>query len=440
MKTPTHSILRLYGIFVMVAVICLGAMVVGYVWQMPVVFWVALLLFSTFGIIRILIILQALRSENLSQEERNKILKKEQTKLLTLVNSLGEATFAVDTKGEITLYNAAALELIDSHTEPTKQSIQKILPLVDSKNQTIDLLGEVVREGKVIIRDDLFLQRPEVDPLPLYTILTPINEQGEIVGAIVMARDIAQQKSLQAQKDEFLSVVSHELRTPVAIVEADLSTVLLPGYAELPEKATKLLHSANQNITYLSGLLQDISDLSHAQRLMLDVELQSVDCKTLVKELAQDFSSRAQKANLELKLEIDAKTPAIISSTQRINEILVNFLTNAIKYSSGVGKSIGLKVTPSSDLDGGVRFEVHDEGLGISEEDQARLFKKFYRSSSTAVQSIKGTGMGLYITAQQAKKIGAHISMHSELKAGSTFSLDLPAKVPVDIIAKTNNT
>jgi PAS domain S-box-containing protein len=422
-----------------VAIICLGGMILGFVWQIPVLFWVALLLFSTFGIVRILIILQALRSENLSQENKNINLQKEQSQLLTLVNSLGEAVFAVNTKGEITLYNSAALELIDTHNEPNGQPINKTLPLVDSKNKPVALLDKVIHEGKVVIREDLMLIRNNNDPLPLYIILTPINQQGEIVGAIVMARDISQQKSLQAQKDEFLSVVSHELRTPVAIVEADLSTVLLPGYTELTDKASKLLHSASQNITYLSGLLQDISDLSHSERLLLDVELQSVDCTSIAKQLAEDFTPRAEKAGLALKLEISDKVSSIISSNQRIDEILVNFLTNSIKYSSGVGKNIGFRLLPSKEYEGGVRFEVQDEGLGISEEDQAKLFKKFYRSADSNVQAIKGTGMGLFITAKQAKKIGGHISMQSELNKGSTFSLDLPAKIPAELIAKTSN-
>jgi PAS domain S-box-containing protein len=439
MKSPTHSIFRIYGIFVFVATLCLAGMIAGFVWQIAALFWIALLLFSTFGIIRILIILQALRSENLTQAQKNSNLQKEQSQLRTLVNSLGEAILAVNVKGEITLYNAAALELIDSHNEPNGQSLQKVFGIVDAKNQPVDIVSAVIREGKIVTRDDVFLQRDSDGQIPLYVLITPINEQGEIVGAIIMARDIAKQKTLQAQKDEFLSVVSHELRTPVAIVEADLSTVLLPGYTELPEKASKLLRSASQNITYLSGLLQDISDLSHSERLVLDVELQSVDCQAIAKELTDDFKSRAEKAGLELRLETDNGVTGIVSSSQRINEILVNFLTNAIKYSAGVGKTINFRLAKSSEYEGGVRFDVQDEGLGISEEDQAKLFTKFYRSSDPTVQAIKGTGMGLYITAQQAKKIGGHISMHSELKKGSTFSLDLPARVPSELVAKTNS-
>ncbi len=437
---PSHQpIMRVYGIFIVVSVVCLGGIVIGFVFQNQLIFWLSLLLFSTLGIVRIVIVLHSLQTANENQLQRNQVLSKEQAQLQALINSLGEAVLAVNTKGEVTLFNSAALELIDSHTELQNKQLVSVFPLIDSKNQPADVLDSVMQAGKISVRDDLRIVRAKAEPIEIYTMVTPINQNGEIVGAIILARDISKQKSLQAQKDEFLSVVSHELRTPVAIVEADLSTVLLPGYVELPEKATKLLHSAAQNITYLSGLLQDISDLSHAQRHVLDVELQSVDTQKIAKELAEDFSQRTQKAQLEFTLEVDTKTPSIVSSNQRITEILVNFLTNAVKYSSGVGKKVTLTLSPSQNYPGGVIFSVKDEGLGISKEDQAKLFTKFFRSSNKAVQSIKGTGMGLYITSQQAKKIGGEISLVSQLGKGSTFSLELPAKVPANLVSKTTS-
>lgn len=431
--------MRVYGIFITVSVVFLGGMIFGFITQNQLIFWLSLLFFSTLGIVRILLVIHSLQAKNKDEEHRNQHLAKEQAQLQALINSLGEAVLAVNTKGEITLFNSAALELVDSHSELIGKKLGSVFSLIDSKNQPADVLDSVIQAGKISVRDDLRIVRPKADPLEIYTMVTPINQSGEIVGAIILARDVSQQKSLQAQKDEFLSVVSHELRTPVAIVEADLSTVLLPGYTELPEKAKKLLNSAAQNIAYLSGLLQDISDLSHAERHMLDVELQTVDVQKIAKELADDFSNRAKKAQLEFKLDIDANTPSIVSSSQRITEILVNFLTNAVKYSSGVGKTITLRVGPSSDQLGGVTFEVRDEGLGISEADQAKLFTKFFRSSSEAVQAIKGTGMGLYITTQQAKKIGGTIHLSSKLGKGSTFYLELPSKVPANLVTKTSS-
>lgn len=355
-------------------------------------------------------------------------VEKDRTRLLTLVNSLGEAVFAVDKNGKILVYNAAALELIDSHKDIFNEPIDQVLKLTNARNEPESSIRQVFEHGKVVMRDDLALKTRAGD-VDVYLNITPIKEAGELTGAIILARDISKQRSLEGQKDEFLSVISHELRTPVAVVEADLSTVLLPGYAKIPPKAEKLLRSASQNLTYLSGLLQDISDLSHSERAVLDTEIVSFSAQKIAKELADDMSNQATKAGLKIHLDLTDETIMISSSYQRVREILMNFLTNAIKYSSGHGRNITIMVEKSKKYPGGAIISVIDDGIGIAPADQKRLFKKFFRSADKKVQQIKGTGMGLYITTKQADKIGAAIIVDSKLNHGSTFSLEMPAKL-----------
>lgn len=370
-------------------------------------------------------------------EKQEASIEKNNVRLLTLVNSLGEAIFAVDKQGKITIYNAAALELIDSHEDIYGKPIDTILHLSNVKNEPQSSIKEVFEHGRVILRDDLVLKTKHSET-NVYLTITPIKEKGELAGAIILARDISQQKNLESQKDEFLSVVSHELRTPVAVVEADLSTVLLPGYAKLPPKAEKLLRSASQNLTYLSGLLQDISDLSHSERTVLDTELVSFTAQKMASELVDDFSNQAKKANLQLKLSVPEQSINLVSSYQRVREILVNFITNAVKYSSGHGKEVTLQVVPSKRFPGGASFLVVDQGIGMRPADVKKLFKKFFRAPDSRVQKIRGTGMGLYIAQKQAKKIGAVIDIHSQTNHGSTFSLDVPASIQVKA-ARTNS-
>ncbi len=362
------------------------------------------------------------------REKHEAVVEKNNIRLLTLVNSLGEAIFAVDKHGKITIYNAAALELIDSHEDIYGKPIDSILRLTNVKNEPQSSIREVFEHGKVILRDDLVLKTKQKN-IEVYLTITPIKEMGELAGAIILARDISKQKGLEQQKDEFLSVVSHELRTPVAVVEADLSTVLLPGYAKLPPKATKLLRSASQNLTYLSGLLQDISDLSHSERSILDTELVSFTAQKLAAELNDDFSNQAKKSKLQIKLEAPDQPISLVSSYQRVREILVNFLTNAIKYSANHGRTITLQVMPSRHFPGGACFVVSDQGIGMNPADVRRLFKKFFRSADDRVQQIRGTGMGLYIAHKQAEKIGARISVQSHPNHGTSFSLDVPASI-----------
>lgn len=362
-------------------------------------------------------------------------IEADRARLMTLVNSLGEAVFAVDKKGKITLYNSAALELIDSHKDIYGESIDKVLNLLNARNEPESSIRQVFEHGKVVMRDDLVLKTNGTQS-NVYLNITPMKEAGELTGAIILARDISRQRNLESQKDEFLSVVSHELRTPVAVVEADLSTVLLPGYAKLPPKALNLLRSASQNLTYLSGLLQDISDLSHSERAVLDTEIVSFTAQKLAKELADDMDNQAKKAGLNIKLEFVDNPITLSSSYQRVREILMNFMTNAIKYSQGHGKLVTIRIEQSKKYKDGAKICVVDEGIGIAPNDVRRLFKKFFRSSNKKVQEIKGTGMGLYITSKQASKIGATITVQSKLNHGSEFCLDVPAKFdPKKVIA-----
>lgn len=354
-------------------------------------------------------------------------IEQDRARLMALVNSLGEAVFAVDRKGSITLYNAAALELVDSHKDIHGYPIDDILVLSNPRGEREPLMQQVAGQGRVVMRDDLTL-KIKSHKMSVYLNITPMKEAGELTGAIILARDISQQRNLESQKDEFLSVVSHELRTPVAVVEADLSTLLLPGYVQLPPKALKLLRSASQNLTYLSGLLQDISDLSHSERAVLDTEVVSFSVQKLVDELAEDMSTQAEKAGLRIILDMADQPIVVSSSFQRVKEILVNFITNAIKYSSGHGNTIKLQVEPSRKTKEGVMISVVDEGIGMAPNDVSRLFKKFFRSPNKKVQEIKGTGMGLYIASKQAEKIGAIITVQSKLHHGSKFCLEIPVK------------
>ncbi len=160
-----------------------------------------------------------------NHEKQEASIEKNNVRLLTLVNSLGEAVFAVDKQGKVTIYNAAALELIDSHEDIYGKSIDKVLHLTNVRDEPQSSIKEVFQHGRVILRDDLVLKTKHQET-NVYLTINPIKEKGELAGAIILARDVSQQKNLETQKDEFLSVVSHELRTPVAVVEADLSTVL----------------------------------------------------------------------------------------------------------------------------------------------------------------------------------------------------------------------
>ncbi len=368
------------------------------------------------------------RSEINSQISISQVISKEQNKLKLLINSMAEAVFIIDRSGRVVLYNGAALEFLDTHVDILNKPFNKILPLERTDNQSVDLAAQVIKEQHLILQDDLVFHRGQ-HTINVYATINPIAENGVVEGALILVRDISRQKTLAAQKDEFISIISHELRTPVAVVEADLSTVLMPGFVKLPDKALKLVRSAQSSLVYLQSLLKDLSELSQADRSVLDIELNKIESVDLINEVVKDLHSKSQESGIALHTELATNLPSVFSSKERLKEILVNLVTNAIKY-SGDGKIVTLVARPSIKLHGGVQFSVVDQGIGLSQSDQNKLFTKFFRSESAETQKVKGTGMGLYISKRQAERIGASIWLQSKLGVGSTFFLEVPLKIP----------
>lgn len=362
------------------------------------------------------------------QQPIKQAVSKEQNKLKILINSMTEAVFLLDRTGRVVLYNGAALELLDTHEDILGKPISSALPLEDGSKKSVDLAALYRKEQKLILRDDL-IYRSRSHVVNIYATINPVVENGLSEGALILVRDISRQKTLAAQKDEFISIISHELRTPVAVVEADLSTLLVPNFVTLPDKALKLVRSAQSSLVFLQNLLQDLSDLSQADRSVLDIELNEIEPVEIINEIIKDLHSKAEETGVVLHSEVASNLPVVFSSKERLKEILVNFVTNAIKY-SGQGKNVTLVARPSIKIQGGVQISIVDQGIGMSLSDQKRLFAKFFRAENAATQKVKGTGMGLYISKRQADRIGAKIWLQSKLGVGSTFFLEVPPKIP----------
>lgn len=347
--------------------------------------------------------------------------------LSSVVNTIADAVVLVDKNNHILRYNGAALELIDTHEEILGKKLTGIISFLDKDGKQVKPTELAIGHNKFYISDDLSIKRGD-KTIQLYVTASPIKRGALSAGAVLLARDISAQKTLEMQKDEFLSIISHELRTPVAIVEADLSTALLPSFARLPAKANKLLRNAYNNLNYLSTLLQDLSSLTQADRSVIETEIKQIEVKNLVQDLSADLADKASKAGLKIKTKISAKLPQITNSEGRIREILVNYLTNAIKYGGG-GKQIIFSAIPSESIIGGVEFSVIDFGIGIKPEDQTKLFGKFYRTDEVKQKNIQGTGMGLYITKKQAEKLGGRVWFKSQSGKGSAFYLEVASAI-----------
>lgn len=246
------------------------------------------------------------------------------------------------------------------------------------------------------------------------------KENGNILYLVV---DLTLQKNIQKNKDEFLSIASHELKTPMTVIK---------GYAQvLNKKLAKagidtydpLLTTINFQLDKLNILVNELLDISKIEAKKLKLSLASVNLHELIQESIKSVGPYAENHIIEYKSN-DEKI-IIHADVIRLEQVLVNLFTNAIKYSNAGTK---IKVT-TKQVNGFAKIEVKDQGVGIPEDEIAYVFEKFYQTQRTDDMR-DGLGLGLYISAEIVRRHGGNITVKSEKGKGATFSFTVPLELP----------
>lgn len=349
----------------------------------------------------------------------------EHERLTSLINSMADAVIATDKQARIRLYNAATLNILNVNNITEGTQLGDLCKPIDKNNQPFDIDGLVKGTTVPQTDRDLRLKYPDGSEINLYVSIAPVRlgygSAGE-TGYVLLLRDITREKSLEEERDEFISVVSHELRTPIAIAEGNIGNAeLIFGKGGDTESIKKALKEAHNQVLFLSDMINDLATLSRAERGKLQVELEDIDVKELSDELADNYNPQAQAKGLEFSLVLDPQLSPLRSSKLYVREILQNFITNAIKYTEN--GSVTLRVSSSPV---GTYFAVEDTGIGISKGDRERVYDKFFRSEDYRTRQANGTGLGLYVTMKLARLIHAELSLESELNKGSIFKVFFP--------------
>jgi signal transduction histidine kinase len=346
--------------------------------------------------------------------------------LLALVNSMGDAVLATDKTGVIKIYNSTLLNLLDTNRDLTGKPIDEVMQFVDAAGHPVTIMADARKRGVVFSRTDLSLKssEPESELVRLYINVAPIQpgyRSHTESGFIFILRDITKEKTLEEERDEFISVVSHELRTPIAIAEGTLSNImLLQDRGASPEMLKSTAKSAHEHILYLAKLVNDLSTLSRAER-GLGGEVEIIDLKLELQDIYKEYQPQAEQKGLEFDLDIPGRLPRMKTSKLYFEEILQNFITNSIKYTSEGTVTLAAKEHPQ-----GLHVTVSDSGIGISKYDQKRIFEKFYRSEDYRTRETSGTGLGLYVCKKLAEKLHVKITFESRLNHGSSFGIIIP--------------
>lgn len=363
---------------------------------------------------------------NLKRRER---IQNRRTK--TLINSIENALISMSTDGIVQLYNPATLALLNTNIDINGQKIDKLFNLVDENGQAVSILDIVNNLTTTIERNDLRLvySKTDQDTINLGLSIIPIKSKfnakskTDIDGYIIMASDITKRKSLEDERDEFISVVSHELRTPVAIAEGTISNMqFLLEKGGNPKELASTLESAHKQILYLSQMVNDLSTLSRAER-GLHMEIDQIDLKPFIESLTHKYSNDAAERSLKIKLDV-GPDGYIAAPIMVLEEIMQNLITNAIKYTDK--GSITISAHSQRAHRDQITISVKDTGIGISKSDLKYIFKRFWRSEDFRRRKTTGNGLGLHVVKQLAQKLDIDVDVSSKLGKGSTFSITLP--------------
>ena len=248
-------------------------------------------------------------------------------------------------------------------------------------------------------------------------------------------------EKLEKLKSEFISIVSHELRTPLTPINNSLDIVLNEDAGKISDDAKNFILMAKRNIQRLSGIIEDLLDLSRIQAGKLDFKFRMVDITPSLVLLKNTFAQVASEKNIKINLELEENLPEIYADIRRIEQIFTNLVSNSIKFTQDNGE-IKVKaniinddeiscntIAPISAFKGRyIKISVSDNGIGMKEEDIPKIFDKFSQIESSLNRNKGGVGLGLSITKQLIDSHLGGIWVESQEKKGSTFNVILPLK------------
>ena len=346
-------------------------------------------------------------------------------RLASLINSMADGVLAIDEDLKIVLYNGAALNILDVNGSIAHKNIGRVLQLINRHGDQVELSKLIRKSTTPTSTRDYFIEYDDKSRVALYISIAPVHlsyGKGGLRGYVILLRDITHEKSLEDERNEFISVISHELRTPITIAEGNISNAIwMAQNSQKPEDVRSALEAAHDQVLFLANLINDLSMLSRAEGNKLKLDVDAINVHSMLEELALGYSDEALAKHLKINLELDPKLEVLYSSRLYVEEILQNLITNAIKYTDKGSVTIAAKPT-----DKGVSVSVEDTGIGISKADQEKIFQKFFRSEDYRTREHSGSGLGLYVTQKLIHILHAEITAESKLNKGSKFTIHFP--------------
>ena len=365
-----------------------------------------------------------LMAEKLDEYEHSNLanILYQKKRIETIINRMTDPVIGLDEKKHIVFANEQSLQLLNLTKEKT---IGRYAPDVALYN---DLLRKLIQQDetnnktnllKIIVNGKENYFSKEIIDIHY----TPTGEKENInVGQVILLKNITQYKELDLAKTNFIATISHELKTPIASLQMCAQLISDQRVGVLNEEQQKIVNSLKDETNRLSKLVSELLDLSQVETGNVKLTLGSVSPIKLVEQAIDSIKLQAERNNINLEIDAPNDLPAVKADPEKATWVLINLLSNAIRYTPENGK-IEIRVEKDEDQ---VLFSVQDFGPGIEEKYLSRVFDKFFQVPGTS----HGTGLGLAISKEFVEAQNGTITLESKYGYGSTFIVSLPQSKP----------
>lgn len=332
--------------------------------------------------------------------------------LSTVFGSMIEGVIAVDNDENILFANEAASELLDfGDRDVTGRPVWECV--------RSDTVRTVVREAMSGQERFAECQLPRNETI-VEIEATPLT-QDPCTGVVLVFHDVTELRRLENIRREFASNVSHELKTPLTIIQTSAET-LLDGAVDDTEFARRFLNRIDEQGHKLHDLIEDLLQLARIESREQAFDLTSVSVRQTADLLVDELTALSEARNVSLEVDTSADDVNVKADERGLQTILENLLSNGLKYTPEGGR-VGISWTSDA---AHALISVRDNGVGISRENQARIFERFFRADKARTREIGGTGLGLAIVKHLASSFKGEVTVESEVGRGSTFTLRIP--------------
>jgi two-component system phosphate regulon sensor histidine kinase PhoR len=357
-------------------------------------------------------VLNEMAEKTESQLER---ISAEKNRLDTILRGMGEGVIVTNDAGIVTLANPAFRALFSLDQSCIGKALIEI-----ARQPSLNNALKKVLDSREELLEEIVIMVPEEKNMLTHWV--PLMEESTLIGTVAVFHDITDLKMLEKIRKDFVANVSHELRTPVSVIKGYAETILSEGQNLPQEKLVHFTEVIHSHAERLAHLISDLLTLSRIESGAIPLEPVAVTILSAVNRVTHLLDQKARAKEITLVTKDSLVTmPEIQADPDKLEQILINYLDNAIKFTP-TGGTVTIDAT---DLGDRVRIDVTDTGIGIPPKDIARIFERFYRVDTARSRELGGTGLGLSIVKHIVQAHGGSVAVESTPGKGSTFSFTM---------------